>query len=420
MPPKPQASPAPLRPIPREGIPGTAGAILHIFLLISALLVGAGVTLFQPSKALVFDLPTALTGTALFLLVSHLWRVTRKAKWIVPLLVSIGVFLTVYTHSLLPAAVLCGMVFTVSEGSLLIALQPKSKLALLPVIPLLGYGITLLLSRDPIASLSVLLPWPAAWALARGTRRSAESEEGPTRVGVICSTALTLGLTTAALLAIALFKSLGTLEPAVLMDAFEELRLSVILEWHSQPMPEGLSPELMEQWQFMTDYTSTELTVNTIINLLPGICTLSALIFSAACQVIQHAALCAFGQEASISDRVKAFEMSLLACAVFLFSFLAVILDLSTVSSFGVAVAQNLYLILLPGLALAGELRLTRSLSKKGPRAMGCLFYVIILGFCLLFFAPAVLALTEVIGHSVAFASEAFRSDDEDDPFGGS
>ncbi len=385
------------------------------------MLVGVGVTSFALADEASLGLPDGFTAVALLLLVIHLWRVTRTAKGTVPLLVTVGVFLTFNTGSILPAGVLCGMVFTVSEGSLLIAVQPKSKLAALPVIPLLSYGLTLLLSGDAFASLTVLLPWPAAWALAVGTRRSAEKEDGPNRVGVICATALALGLTAAVLLAVFLFRDLGTMEPAALTDFLEELRLAHIDKYLAQPMPEGLTPELTELWKEMHTYANAENTINSIFNLLPAICTVAALLFATACQSIQHAALRAFGMESCVTDRVKAFEMSLLSCVVFLIAVLAVFLDTGSFSTLGGTVALNIYIILLPGLALAGLLRLTRSLSKKGPRAMGCLFYVIVLGFCLLFFAPIILAAVEVIGHIFSSVSEKlkFDEDDGDDPFGG-
>ena len=410
----------PVCPIPREGIHGAAGVILHIFLLLSTLLTGLSVTAFQPAEELAFTLPESLTAISLLLLVIHLWRVTRTAKGTVPLLVVAGAFLTFLTHSLLPAGLLGGLVFTVSEGSVLIALQPKKKLAILPLIPLFGYGLTLLLSKDPVASLAVLLPWPAAWALASGTRRCAASEEGPNRVGVICATALTFGLTVAVLFAISLLQALGTLEPAALVEALESFRREFISELHNQPMPEGLTPDLIELWNEMRTYANVENTVNTVFNLLPAICTVTALVFATLCQSIQHAALRAFGHEDCVTDRVKTFEMSLLSCVVFLIAALSVMLSRGVHSTFFGAVAENIYIILLPGLALAGLLRMTRSLTKKGPRAMGCLFYVITLGFCLLFFAPIVLAATEVIGHVFEFISSKFRFEDDDDPFGGS
>ena len=415
----PKATPAPLCPVPRNGLQGSAAPILYVCLLLSSLLVGLGVTFFDPTaETAALGIPEILSAAAILLLVIHLWRVTRTAKGALPLLVVLGVFLTMYTQSIYPAGVLCGLVFTISEGSLLIAVQPKSKLVALPIIPLLAYGITALLSMNFLDSLVVLLPWPAAWALAVGTRRSAESEEGPNRVGVICSASLALGLTTAVLLAISLYQSLGTLEPSALAETMDALREEIILAIHTQPLPEGLTPEMTEAWREQLEYANVENQVNTIFNVLPAVCTVTVLIFITICQSIQHAALRAFGMGECITPRVKAFEMSLIACVVFPIAYLFALVDSGAVSSLAGTVALNVAIILMPGLALAGLLRLTRSLTRKGARGMGCLFYLIISAFCLLFVAPYVLAAVEVIGHVYEAITAKLRFDEDDnDPF---
>ena len=415
----PKATPAPLCPVPRNGLQGSAAPVLYVCLLLSSLLVGLGVTFFDPTaEAAALGVPEILSAAAILLLVIHLWRVTRTAKGALPLLVVLGVFLTMYTQSIYPAGVLCGLVFTISEGSLLIAVQPKSKLVALPIIPLLAYGITALLSMNFLDSLVVLLPWPAAWALAVGTRRSAESEEGPNRVGVICSASLALGLTTAVLLAISLYQALGTLEPSVLAETMDALREEIILAIHTQPLPEGLTPEMTEAWREQLEYANVENQVNTIFNVLPAVCTVTVLIFITICQSIQHAALRAFGMGECITPRVKAFEMSLIACVVFPIAYLFALVDSGAVSSLAGTVALNVAIILMPGLALAGLLRLTRSLTRKGARGMGCLFYLIISAFCLLFVAPYVLAAVEVIGHVYEAITAKLRFDEDDnDPF---
>ena len=415
----PKATPAPLCPVPRNGLQGSAAPVLYVCLLLSSLLVGLGVTFFDPTaETAALGVPEILSAAAILLLVIHLWRVTRTAKGALPLLVVLGVFLTMYTQSIYPAGVLCGLVFTVSEGSLLIAVQPKSKLVALPIIPLLAYGITALLSMNFLDSLVVLLPWPAAWALATGTRRSAESEDGPNRVGVICSASLALGLTTAVLLAISLYQSLGTLEPSVLAETMDALREEIILAIHTQPLPEGLTPEMTEAWREQLEYANVENQVNTIFNVLPAICTVTVLIFITICQSIQHAALRAFGMGECITPRVKAFEMSLIACVVFPIAYLFALVDSGAVSSLAGTVALNVAIILMPGLALAGLLRLTRGLARKGARGMGCLFYLIISAFCLLFVAPYVLAAVEVIGHVYEAITAKLRFDEDDnDPF---
>ena len=416
----PKASPAPLCPIPRRGLQGAAAPILYICLLLSSLLIGVGVTqLTTSAETILTGLAEPFSAVAILFLVIYLWRAARTAKAAIPLLVVLGVFLTFYTGSILPAGILCGLVFTLSEGSFFIAVQSKSKLAALPIIPLLAYGITAALSMNFLASLTVLLPWPAAWVLAIGTRRSAASEDGPNRVSVICSTSLTLGLTTAALLTLALYRGLGTLEPTVLMEAVEELRQELILGIHTQPLPEGLTPELAEQWKEMLEYANVENTVNSIFNLLPAICTVTTFIFVTICQSIQHATLRAFGMGECVSNRVRAFEMSLISCVLFLIAYIIVLGESESVSTLTGTVAQNVVIILLPGLALAGLLRLTGNMVRKGKQNMGCLFFIVILAFILLFVAPYVLAAVEVIGHIFQSVTSKLKfEDNNDDPFG--
>ena len=416
----PKASPATLCPIPRRGLQGAAAPILYICLLLSTLLVGVGITqLTSSAETALTDLATPFSAVAILFLVIYLWRVTRTAKAAVPLLVVLGVFLTFYTGSIFPAGILCGLIFTVSEGSFLIAVQSESKLAAIPIIPLLAYGITAALSMDFVASLTVLLPWPAAWILAISTRRSAASEDGPNRVGVICSTSLVLGLTTAAFLALALYQALGTLEPTVLMEALEELRQDVIMGIHTQPLPEGLTPELAAQWRELLEYSNVENTVNSTLNILPAICTVTTFIFVTVCQSIQHATLRAFNMGECVSNRVRAFEMSLVSCVLFLVAYLIALGESEAVSSLTGTVAQNIVIILLPGLALAGLLRLTGNMLRRGKQNMGCLFFIIILAFLLLFVAPYILAAVEVIGHIFqSITSKLKFEDNNDDPFG--
>ena len=75
--------------------------------------------------------------------------------------------------------------------------------------PLAAYGLSLALCRDPMLSLAALMPFPAA-AAAFGTRASAEREDGPGRVGVICPTSLCLGVTTLGIAALLLSRRIGS------------------------------------------------------------------------------------------------------------------------------------------------------------------------------------------------------------------
>lgn len=418
----PSQTPAQLCPLPRDGLrcPTSGSVILHILLFLSTALTGISVCAMHHDSPLPETAVGILIGVLILPLVLHLWRMTSSARILVPLLIVAGGFLTFYTGSIIPAGMLCGVVFTVSEGSLTVALQPKDKLVWLPLIPIAAYILTALLFRDPLGALAVLIPLPAAPVLAWGTRRSAEREDGPTRVGVICTTAVALGLSLVALIALLLFRYLGTLHPTVLSQELDALREGIIQSFLSYEVPEGVDPKILAQWEALMTYANLEDMVNSAINLLPGIVVAGVLILTAACQTVQHAALRTLGFEESITDRVKAFRMSLVSCVVFLVAYLLVSLENSTISSLAGTIAQNICIILMPGLALAGMLRLMRGLAKKGSRGMGCLFFFIILIPCVLIVAPFLLAAVEVIGHIFTSVASALNPPDDDNPFGGS
>ncbi len=412
----PSKTAATLCPIPRDGLGSSAGAfpILSVFLFLSTALMGVGLYTLPSASEGGLPLTDILSGAVILLLTVYLWRITRTARAILPILILAGGFLSVYTGSLLPAALLCGAVFILGAGSLVMAVLPKSKLVWLPLIPLAAYALAAILSRDPLGAAVVLVPWPAAAVLALETRRSAEREDGPNRVGVICATSLVLGLSLTAFGVPILFRALGTLDPTVLAETLEAVREGIIQSFLQYEIPADIDPELEEQWKSLMTHANLRELVNSIFNLLPGIFVAGVLILVAACQAIQHAALRAFGYEESLTDRVKDFRMSLLSCIVFLAAYLLVILENSTVSSLMGTVAQNITFILMPGLALAGMLRATRALVRKGAHGMGCLFFLIVLIPCLMVVAPFALAAVEVIGNIISSVAAALNPPDDD------
>ncbi len=421
---RPHTEPAPLCPIPRSGLRGTPGIILHILVAIAAALMGIGICAMGTTSQTQIDIAQAVSAVAILLLVVYLWRVTRTVKGIVPILIFLGIFLTYRTSSILPAAVLCGLIFAVSQGSVLLALQPNDKLLWFPIIPIVAYAATLVVSGDPVGSATVLVPFPPMIVLAWGTRNSAEKQDGLTRVGVICATSLAMGLSVGIMALVGVYRHLGTLDPAVLMDALEAFRTALIDEIASTEIPtEGLNEEAIEEIKSMLSYANVTNAVNSVFNLLPAVAIVVINLTSTAVQLIQHGTLRAFGFEDSITDRVRAFRMSLISCVVFLVAYLIAFLEAfmegSAVSSLTGTVAQNIYIILLPGLAFAGMLRLIRRLARKGPQGMGCLFFFVILIPCLFLFAPFLFAAIEVIGHIFRSITDSIKPpSDDDDLFG--
>ncbi len=403
-------TPTPLCPIPRSGISRTSGVILSVLLTLALALCGLTVGALRTTSLLEFQIAEYASAAIGLLLLIHLWRVCRTARGIVPLLAVAAFLLYGLTGSLIPAGLIVALVFAIAEGSVMIALLPRDKLALLPLIPILAYAAAAAVSRDLIGSVTVLAPVPAAIALAIGTRQSAQREDGPTRVGVICSTTLALGLTLAALIALALYRFLGTLQPDALIAALDTLREAYIVEITSFELPAGATDAMK---QFFTR-ESAENTVNSIINLLPSIAVVAVLILSTVAQLIQHAALIAFGHKDSLSDRVRAFRISLIACLVFVASYTVAIFSSSGSSTLAGTVAENIYIILLPGLALAGLIRIVGGLTRKGAGGMGCMFYLVLLAPCLLVVAPALLAIIEVIAHIFTAIMSRIKPPSED------
>ncbi len=418
------SDPAPLCPIPRTGIPGASGVILHIFLTLATALVGIGICAMRTTSATEVKIAEAISAVVILLLVVYLWRVTRTAKGIIPVLILTGVFLAYLTNSLIPSAVLCGLIFSISQGSMLLAVQSKKQLAWFPLVPIAAYAVTLALSRDPVGSVAALVPVPPMLVLAWGTRNSAEKETGLTRVGVICATSLALGLSMGAMILLSVYRHLGALEPTALWDALESFRVALVDQITSMEIPtEGLNEEALEEVKSLFSHANVSNMVNSMLNILPAMAVVTVNLISASAQLIQHASLRTFGFENSITDRVKAYRMSLISCVVFLLAYLVAFLETflegASTSTLTGTVAQNIYIILMPGLALAGMLRIMRGLVKKGPRGMGCLFYLIILIPCLFLFAPFVFAAVEVIGHIFqSIISSIKPPEDDNDIFG--
>lgn len=412
-------APAPLSPIPRTGLHGSSGILLYICLLLSTILVGIGNGTAVTATVGVLNLCEGIALVSTILLMFYLWRVTRTSKGILPVLVIFGVFLTYMTGSIMTAAVLLGLIFTISEGSFLLAVLPKKQLGWIPLLPIAAYAVILALSRDPLGALAVLVPYPPMIVLALSTRNSAEKENGLTRVGVICATALTLGLSLAALLALAVYNQLGTLDPAVLQEALESFRTALIDEIAAIEIPEGLNAEALAELEEALSYANVTNAVNSVFNLLPAMAVVAVNLIATTAQLLQHASLRAFGFGDSITERVRSFRMSLISCVVFLIAYLVALAEGTHASTLVGTVAQNVYIILLPGLAWAGVLRLMSSLVRKGGRGMGCMFFLIILIPCLFLSAPFVFAAIEVIGHIFTSITSAIKPpSDDDDMFG--
>lgn len=395
---------------------GTA-VVLHLFLFLATALTGVSVAAMRTTSETEVHIAEIFCGISILLLAVYLWQVARSARGVVILSIALGALLTYHTDSLIPAGALCGLLFAMGEGSFLLTVQPTRKLTLFPLIPILAYALTAALSRDLPGSVAVLVPYPPMIALALGTRACAADEEGPTRTGVIAGASLALGLSMGGMIALSVIRHQGTADVTLLLDNARQAMIEAML---SVEIPADLPADTQAALKELFSYATVENAVNATFNLLPALFAVAVMALVTVSQALLLGTLRTFGQADSITPRVREFRLSVVACAVFLVSYLYVWLDKSVFSSLAGVVVQNIYVILLPGLAIAGTVRLWTAATRTGARNLGCLFYLVILVPCLLVTVPIIPAAVEVISTLFVAITSKLKPPEDDDPFGSS
>ena len=394
--------------VPEEAAPLERGGLSVPALWLFAVLTGvtsAGTALGAAALAGRCPLPgLAVDGISFVILavtVFFLFRICRTSmRWLPTLVIIIALPLCWIAGSTVPVMTAVSLTACIGLAAMLLAVSPKTVMYCLPLIPLCAYVVSLRLCRDPLAALICLVPFPTAAALAFGTRAAAKSTDGPERVGVICLCSLALALTVILAAAIGLGLTLdGGLSVSSLKALLEEIRaeaaaalvdMSEELAAEAQRAPAGLmSGMLGSETESVRALTAEEAadSVNSAINMLPGVLITFFNITSALAQCVLYGALTTCGYENTVRGRVRLFRLSRMAGITFLAAFItAFVTALSSQSStLAGTVAENIVLILQPGLALCGFMRLTVNLVTRSRGNPGCLPFIVLL------FAPLLL-----------------------------
>ena len=296
-------------PINRKGLPVQPLWLLSVLSVLSAAALACGLAWGTGVVTVPATAVQAVAGTVCLILLFYLFRVLRTMRWTPILLLFVSTGLLYTTGTLAAPAMLMALLCATGFSSLLLAVADKATLTRLAFIPLAAYGLSLALCRDPMLSLAALMPFPAAAALAFGTRASAEREDGPGRVGVICLTSLCLGVTTLGIAALLLSRRIGSLSPAHLGALLDNLRTELSLRLVT------LTQQLAEQIPQLSALTKEQALniINSAINLFPGTAVMLCNLCAALMQVILQGSLCAFGYADSVRGRVRLFRMSLMS-----------------------------------------------------------------------------------------------------------
>lgn len=397
--PETKATPSPsVTPIPRRGIPGVPGVLLALFLAFSSLVTPVGVTVILGTSFLPLTWAEGISLVYLVLIAFYFNRSAKLAgktsRGFTPLVILTGLLTYGLFQSLIPAAVLTSLVFVIGEGAVLFATAKPGRGWLFLLLPLIALAIAVVLcNRVDMAALAVL-PYPAAWALGLGTRSSAAKDTGLTRVGVICAVSFVFGLTVLGFAAWFAYSAFGSLEIAVLSEKLEALREAMKEYMRNYSVSYGDTVILT----FTDKEEEIVNAVNSAINTLPGMLVVAINVLSAIAQMVSLSGLHAYGFGDSVTGRVREFRISPVSAAVFLLSWIVALTAVgeNNASTMAGTVAENFFIILVPGLALAGLFRVMRGLVMRGAR-MGCGSVLILMIPCLVLYVPAAAALYEAL-----------------------
>jgi len=295
---------------------------------------------------------------------------------------------------MLPAAFFA-IVFGGACGAiLLLSAKALRENALLLLLPLAAYTVAAVFGPSPAVALLSLLPIPVAVVATFAVRRCTAFTPA------VAMLALTVGaeLLVAAIIPLAL----GGLLDASLLPGFVEA------------LGDELIAALEEAGALYADAGITiEISETAIRNLLAGIINLSPAIFALTAMVIAYFTwrtlallLVSFGVLPRLPRFLVTPTMSVVAAGLFLLAYLvALIANAETATPTG-AVAQNLSLILEPGLALVGVGNLLR---RDTPRSCLSLLALILLVYLVWSNPAAALALAAFLG-AVHVLLQAFQS----------
>lgn len=315
-------------------------------------------------------------------------RIAGSVQTLIGYILILAIFV-IFGGAPLPAALFSAFIGSVCVFAYLLLKKASPVIWGLPAIPAVA---ALLFSESPVGLLLSLISLPCALALTWSVKKELS------RIGAVCRISASICVMIVALFGFYVYSSSGELSfsaAKAIIDTAKE-QLTVFLGSATEQLQDMLGADLAS-----VDLNSViTVAISSVFNLLPAIiivlCNISA-------YIIHSVFLSAYF--ASEEDKKKVmpmlvFDMSLTSAIVYIAALLlAFILVSDSVAIYGTA-AENIVLILAPGLvltALAGVRALT---AKKGPSCLGTLLYMLLI-FLIASLSPLVIM-------AVAFAGAIF------------
>lgn len=295
--------------------------------------------------------------------------VTTRSKILV---IAFGAF-AVFGSTMLPVWMVSYLLSGIGMIAAIAAAIRNKHYFVLASLPL-AYGVCLAISADPITALGALVLLPPALVFGILLRRNAKQGT------LIASIAACLLLLPVAALTVLVYQETGSVSLAFFTDYIEAFRDAFIPEM--SVMFEELGVENAEEILLES--------FNSVIRLLPAISIITCELV-AYLAVLLGVSLADTDKENPLPAHTCSFRMETASAVVFLASLVLSFLLQGTTGTTGVLwiSAQNLYLILLPGLALQELLLFVDKLRARKASILLPLLLVVFLGALL----PALLAL---------------------------
>ena len=297
-----------------------------------------------------------------------------------------------YTERLGIALLMCAIPLAVGIGAFLIRILGKRSPLLLLLLPL-SYAVAAVCGRSWISAMTVIICFPASYVCEYCTRSKR------TRLTSICAISVSLGICAAVFLAVYVLNNYTGDSPFT--DASEKL-FDFLLKYYTDEHMKlaekytqaGIDPSLLG----LTAYDARLYAIS-VFGIVPSLALtlLNGIAFIAHrvnITLLDHAEIMEIGDLINI-----VFRMSPLSAILYITSYLVMTFASysgSETSSMTGLIAQNVYIVLLPGLTLTGILFLIGRIAKKRRYIIGAVA-IALLAFSSLNLA---LAVTAFIGSS--------------------
>lgn len=333
----------------------------------------------------------AFSAAAAVISVAAFYLLSRSGRRTVSLAITAGALF------MLLGSVMCGLIASfigsvfILVYVILICKNPAYKaLALSPAI--VSYLLCAALLGSFTLSIAALLHIPAAlvlaWCFAKGFDR----------VGTICRTSFFILLTGGAIAAIAFLSRYGASLDA-LKGLIDSAR-TTITDFIANALFTVYN-EIGEMVSIsMTDATEiSRAAVNSAFNLLPALLIVGANLISFSLHSILLTILAPMETDKEKLKRMIMFDMSTVSAAVFVLALIvSAIFSGEELSVWGVT-AENIAIILIPGLAFTAIIALRRFIFSKSPSCLGAMSYFLVLA--LVFYLPAVTLILAALAGAV-------------------